>query len=58
MAKQKRPDMAHSSRERAGRTDIQMLSVLHTPLLSIEAGECPGCMGYSHSTRYFGAQQS
>ena len=52
------PDTAHSSREHAERTDIQMLSVLRTPLLLIEAGERAGCVGYSHNTRYFGAQQS
>lgn len=58
------PDMAHSSREHTERTysgysgDIQMLSVLHTPLPLMEAEECPGCVGYGHSTSYFGAQQS
>lgn len=49
---------AHDSRECAQRTDIQMLSVLHTPLPSMDAGEYPGCMGYGHCIRYFGAQQS
>lgn len=51
-------DVTHGSRERAERTDVQMLSVLHTPLLLMEAGECPGCLGCSHSVTYFEAQQS
>lgn len=57
-SKAEAPDTAHSSREHAERTDTQMISVLHTPLPSMKAEECPGCVGYSHTMRYFGAQQS
>lgn len=38
-------NMAHGSSERAEGTDIQIFSVLHTPLPSVEAGKYPGCMG-------------
>lgn len=54
--KAEEPEMVHGSREHAERTDIQMFSVLHTPLLLMEARECPGCVGYGQSTRYFASQ--
>lgn len=56
-SKAEEPDMVHGSREHAERTDIQMFSVLHPPLLLMEARECPGCAGYSHSTRYVAAHR-